>query len=215
MSVFFNPDSGKLDFYNNRVNSELCDAIRRISNYLKIKGDRTLRIQEIRNRICEMTVVSAETACNWLNCLYAPVNQSLLADEGTPNNRQPAPLPRKTTRHPGRVRASRPVERKKAMTVEQTRRLERRNIQLINEFFLEKILGGRPQIKMCEAQLKTAADVRQFLTGLKLVRLKSGRELHLIEFEIENPPKGTPPARFTLEDCEFSCPDHLIRRIRQ
>lgn len=215
LSVFFNPDSGKLDFYNDRVNSELCDAIRRINNYLKIKGDRTLRIQEIRNRIREMTQTSAENACNWLNSLYSPVNQSLLADEGTPNNRQPAPMPRRTTRHPGRVRAARPVERKKAMTVEQTRCLERRNIQLINEFFLEKILCGRPQIKMCEAKLTSAGDVRKFLTGLKLVRLKSGRELHLIEFEIENPPKGTPPARFTLEDCEFSCPDHLIRRIRQ
>jgi len=215
LSVFFNPDSGKLDFYNDRVNSELCDAIRRINNYLKIKGDRTLRIQEIRNRIREMTRTSAENACNWLNSLYSPVNQSLLADEGTPNNRQPAPLPRRTTRNPGRVRAARPVERKKSMTVEQTRCLERRNIQLINEFFLEKILCGRPQINMCEAKLTSAGDVRQFLTGLKLVRLKSGRELHLIEFEIENPPKGTPPARFTLEDCEFSCPNHLIRRIRQ
>ncbi|MEW6710278.1 MAG: DUF2397 family protein [Candidatus Riflebacteria bacterium] len=210
--VFFNPESGKLDFYNQRVQRELGESIRRIRNYLKIKRDRSLRIQEIRARRCEMFQAEDELAARWVQKLYSSVTVPVLDTDATPEDRQPAPLPRKKSDRNRQTRAARPIERVKQLTVEQNRELEKRKIELINRFFAEKILKGRPDSSLSEAELLSTADFKTLLHGIKLAKFKKGRISDLLKFSVENPFKDE-TASFANDESEFSCPDHKIRNI--
>jgi hypothetical protein len=209
--AFFNPESGKLDFYNQRVQQELGESIRRIRNYLKIKRDRSLRIQEIRARRNELRLVDDEAAVCWVQNLFSSVSVPLINSDATPDDRLPAPLPRKRYDRNNQARASRPLAAAKKMTVEQNRELEKRRIEMINQFFLNNILKGKPEAELHQAQFNTIADFKSLLHGIKLAKLQKGRSAKLLKFSVR-PAVEKKTATFSNDESEFSCPDHLIRR---
>lgn len=209
--IFFNPESGKLDFYNQRVQRELGESIRRIRNYLKIKRDRSLRIQEIRARSIELLHVDDEVATAWVQNLYSSVAVPSLDSDATPEDRQPAPLPRKRSDRNNQARAARPIEVAKKLTVEQNRELEKRKIEQINQFFAEKVLKGRANAPLHQAELITTADFKTLLHGIKLAKFKKGRITDLLKFSVgQNVEAGK--ANFSNDESEFACPDHHIRK---
>jgi hypothetical protein len=209
--VFFNPESGKLDFYNQRVQRELGESIRRIRNYLKIKRERSLRIQEIRARRIELLQVCDEVATDWIQKLYSSVAVPLLDSDATPEDRQPTPLPRKRSDRNKQAWAARPLEVDKKLTVEQNRELEKRKIELINQFFAEKVLKGRKDAPLKEAELVTTADFKTLLHGIKLAKFKKGRISDLLKFSVGQAVEAG-QANFSGDDSEFTCPDHQIRK---
>ena len=209
--VFFNPESGKLDFYNQRVQRELGESIRRIRNYLKIRRDRSLRIQEIRARRIELLQVDDKAAPDWIQKLYSSVAMPILDSDATPEDRQPAPLPRKKSDRNNQARAARPLEVAKKLTVEQNRELEKRKIELINQFFAEKVLKGRADAPLKEAELVTTANFKTLLHGIKLAKFKKGRISDLLKFSVGQAVESG-PANFSNDESEFTCPDHQIRK---
>ena len=211
MLAFFDPGSGKLDFYCRRVNIELCDALRRIRNYLRIRRDKTLRIGEIRRRINEMAVAADEECCSWLEQLFSPVIVPMLAADGTPAEKAVAPLPRRSSSRIGAMTATQAITTK-AATPEESRELERRRVEKINEFFLAHVLCNQEENPVHNAQFESIDHIKTYMQGLKLSLGKNRKLFRDLQVSFERPAAAAEPACFDLEDCTFSCPDHLIRR---
>lgn len=208
---FFAPGSGKLNFYCRRINAELGDAIRRIRNYMRIRQDRTLRVQEIRSRIQEMFTVPDDQACAWIERLYSTVSVPTLACDGTPVDRSLAPRPRKYVRRISAWQTSQPIG-KKAMSLEASRELERLKIEKLNQFFSEKILRNQPENQLQNSLLESLEDIKNLMSGVKLALIKSSRKNSRFDMKIEKPPADAPKAQKSAPDFDFSCPNHIVRK---
>lgn len=207
---FFDPASGKLNFYCRRINTELGDAIRRIRNYMRIRKDRSLRVQEIRMRTKEMFNADDVTACAWIEQLYSPFCFPTLLADGTPDNKSLAPSPRKSSSKVSTWRNSSPLKEKK-MSLQKSRELEQLRIKKLNLFFKEKVLQNKNENHLQNASLQSIDDLQKFMTGLKLVLIKSPKKLNGFDISIEKPLKENLRACFSDEDFEFECPDHIVR----
>jgi len=211
MLAFFDPGSGRLDFYCRRVHAELYDALRRIRNYLRIRRDKTLRIEEIRNRIAEMLVAPEQNCFSWVDSLYSPVVVPMLLSDGTPAEKAVAPLPRRSSIRIGATAAAQAISAKET-TPEESRELELQRVARINEFFLKKVLRGQHENPVHNADFKDIDDLKTYMQGLKLSLGKNRKLTQALQISFERPQSAAPAAEFDLADCTFNCPDHLIRR---
>ncbi|PKL39282.1 MAG: hypothetical protein CVV41_21765 [Candidatus Riflebacteria bacterium HGW-Riflebacteria-1] len=211
MLAFFDPGSGRLDFYCRRVHAELYDALRRIRNYLRIRRDKTLRVEEIRNRIAEMLSAPEEDCFDWVDRLYSSVVVPMLLADGTPAEKSVAPLPRRSSSRIGATAAAQAISAKVA-TPEESRELETRRVARINEFFLNKVLRGLNESPVHDAEFENIDDLKTYMQGLKLSLGKIRKLTQALQVSFERPPAGADAAAFDLADCKFDCPDHLIRR---
>jgi len=209
--AFFNPASGRLDFYCRRVNDELHFAIRRISNYIRLRDDRTIRIQQLRQRLGEMNTAPAETCSDWLNNLFSPTIVPLLAAEGTPDAKSQAPQPRRSAGKTANVRSAQALSPKK-LSIEASRDLEKHKIEMLNDFFFSRVLNGKDENQVGNASFTDIDDLKNYLQGLKLAKIKSRKASANLRVDFLNPQTRENTAHFNLPDCEFNCPDHLIRK---
>jgi len=211
MLAFFDPGRGRLDFYCRRVHTELYDALRRIRNYLRIRRDKTLRIEEISNRIGEMLVAPEQDCFDWVDRLYSSVVAPTLLADGTPAEKAVAPLPRRSSSRIGATAAAQAISGKET-TPEESRELELQRVSRINEFFLNKVLRGLNQNPVHNAGFENIDDLKTYMQGLKLSLGKNRKLMQALQFSFERPQPADDPAAFDLPVCTFSCPDHLIRR---
>lgn len=211
--AFFDPGSGRLDFYCKRVHDELYEALRRIRNYVRIRSDKTLRIQDIRSRITEMATADADQCIAWVDQLFAPVIVPMLAAAGTPAEKCQAPLPRRSASAMAGVKSTRAIGAKK-LSVEASRELERQKIQKLNEFFSSKVLQGKPQNLVENALFTAIDDAKTYIQGLKMAISKGGRQAKLLQVAFERPGRECEPATFDLEDCFFASSNYTVRSTR-
>lgn len=209
--AFFDPASGRLDFYCRRVNDELHYAIRRISNYIRLRDDRTFRIQQLRQRLFEMTSASPETCSAWINNLFSPAIVPSLAAAGTPDEKSQAPQPRRSASKAAIARSAQAISPKK-LSIEASRELEKHKIATLNEFFFSRVLAGKNENQASNAVFENIDDVKKYMQGLKLALIKSRKAAENLKFEFLKPQTDSQPAQFKLSDCDFDCPDHLIRK---
>ncbi|MFZ5953363.1 MAG: DUF2397 family protein [Candidatus Rifleibacteriota bacterium] len=208
---FFDPESGRLDFYCRRVQSELYDALHRIHNYMRIRQDKTLRIANIRSRLAEMETATFEGSSTWIERLFSANVVPMLNGDGTPAEKLLAPLPRRGSTKLRQKISAQEISAK-TTSLEKSRELERQKIQRLNKFFAEKVLRGKSSGTAENASLNTIDDLKNYLKGLKLSyssnRLRSGN----FSFSFDRPEITNQPAIFSNEDFEFTCPNHFIRR---
>lgn len=209
--AFFDPGSGRLDFYCRRVYDELHFAIKRISNYIRLRDDRTLRIQEIRQRMLEMKSASENECAEWIAGLYSSLVVAGLAADGTPEEKSQAPQPRRSTSKGGSTRSAQAISAKK-LSIEASRELERQKIEKLNEFFLQRVLDGKQQNPVSAATFNSIDDARKYMQGLRLALIKGRKAAQNFRVEFDRPPDVQARAEFDLGDFEFNCPDHLVRR---
>ncbi len=208
---FFDPGSGRLDFYCRRVYDELHFAIKRISNYIRLRDDRTLRIQEIRQRTTEMTTASASECTDWINKLYSSVLVPVLAADGTPDERCQAPQPRRSSSKGRGTQSAQAISPKK-LSIADSRELERQKIQNLNEFFIERVLQGKSENQVNNANFSSIEDAKKYMQGLKLSLVKNRKASQSFKVEFDRPADERDRAEFALDEFEFNCPDHLVRR---
>lgn len=211
MRAFFDPGSGRLDFYCGRVQTELGNTLRRIHNYLRIRDDKTLRIEAIRNRTAEMLTAPEQDCFGWIDSLYSPVVVPMLLSDGTPPEKAVAPMPRRSSGRIGSTKGTQAISAKKT-TPEESRELELQRVAHINDFFLEKMLRGQNENPVHNADFTNIDDLKIYMQGLKLALGKNRKLMQALQVSFERPQSTAPAAKFDLADCTFSCPDHLIRR---
>lgn len=208
---FFDPESGRLDFYCRRVQTELYDALHRIHNYMRIRQDKTLRIANIRSRLAEMSNATFAEASSWLEHLFSPALVPMLHGDGTPGEKMLAPLPRRNSTRMRQQLSAQEISAK-STSLEKSRELERQKIQRLNQFFAEKVLRGKQIGNANNAMLTSIEDLKNYLKGLKLSCSSNKLRRGNFDFSFKKPENDSQPAIFSNDIFEFTCPNHFIRR---
>ena len=83
---------------------------------------------------------------------------------------------------------------------------------MLNEFFFSRVLNGKDENQVSKATFNDLDDLKNYLQGLKLAKIKSRKASANLKVDFVNPQTRENMAQFNLPDCEFNCPDHLIRK---
>jgi len=216
LRAFFDPAAGLAEQCR-RLNRRTREAIRRIQRHVEAVRLRNIRMEMIRSRLSELFKTRAKTtrdeeAFRFIGELIAPVGASMDSRGGTPTSRSLPPRPAR------RYESSRPAYRGSALTEKsdrpgETRELERLKLEKLSSFMEKRVLKGRAEAYVSEADLDGIEDGASLVRAIAMYLLRDGRARKHLRYTLARA-RGDTRARIEAPDHELDLPETLVGRRR-
>lgn len=210
--VAFFKRAGSFEGLLDRVHEAARQVVRRVHAHVESVRRRNIVIQTLRDRTREIARVPeahVPDVNTWFNSLYASGHIVTDLRPGTPETPSKLPRPRR------RQEYARPAHRggyftPKKGTPTEARALARRKLEILNEFIEAKVLQGREEAKIGEADLTDLSDLRSLMEAIKAHSLRERRFQRHLTYRIrphhadESAKVEIPEGSLTLTNSTFA-----------